>query len=203
MRAQETILLKIENIHLKENPCRITIPAKISKSGYPRTTFITNEAKESIETWLTERNNYTIRAIERTKHLHHNKIKDNRLFPIEPITVNKHWNKLLKKAKLDQKDDTGIRVHHEHTLKQYFMSNIDIQDKRYIDYFTAHLSQLDFGYFKPTEKQLQEQYIKGMKPLLIYTTTEDLTPIKEDIKKLHTRNRPTQIHQWQTNRLHI
>jgi len=56
MRLSEGLALKKQDFHLEENPVRITLPAKITKTKEGRETFVSSEAFEKLKPFLEGKN---------------------------------------------------------------------------------------------------------------------------------------------------
>ena len=58
MRSGEALQLKLSDIDLDSDPVRLDVKAKYVKGGNRRWAFISTEAKEALEEWLTIRDRY-------------------------------------------------------------------------------------------------------------------------------------------------
>ncbi|MCK4902743.1 MAG: tyrosine-type recombinase/integrase, partial [Thermoplasmatales archaeon] len=129
MRIGEIIQLTEDDIKTNENPCRIHIPGNITKNGEMRDTFVTNEAKEAYLQWMNVRKDYLCHIegklnFPQVKGKYRRDKDDPRVFPITYVTCSLRWNKLLKNAKIIDKEtkkgydkNTGRIKLHIHCLR--------------------------------------------------------------------------------------
>lgn len=117
MRISEILQLTPDNIDLSYKPCKIEIYASMSKTNEPRTTFITDETKHALETWLTEKNYL------KTKYKKYQ--RTNKIFPFTYHNANDIWKRLITKAKCTRKNPITKRyTMHIHLLRKYFRTQI-------------------------------------------------------------------------------
>lgn len=204
MRINEVLQIKPEHIDLKHDPPRINIPGSISKTGDPRITFISYEAKEYLEMWLSKiyteedekkreikvslRDIYLKQAIAKTKQKYKTTRKNDAVFPFHYNIAWTRWAYLIKKAKLDDRDPTTNRyVLHIHCLRKYFLSQLKLKIPSIIaEALAGHEEYLDQAYRRYTKQQLAEFYKKGMENVTILETQPDLTGIHEQLKEKDT-----------------
>ncbi len=186
MRVEELTLLKIEDIDLDADPVMISIRGETTKSGNPRVTFISNEAKEALQKWLKVRDDYIAHVRGKTKGLHNKKKEySSEIFPFTTGTARDWWNLLLKKANYDQRDpQTGHRLMHLHTLRAYFRTNLvaggvalDITEA-----LMGHEGYLTKVYRRFSPRQLGEFYKKGVWALQVFEGGGDPKE-KRDLQK--------------------
>ena len=65
-RIDECLKITIPMVDLKHDPVMIKLPGTITKTGDPRITFISNEAKYYLLSWLKIREKYIKSAIRKT-----------------------------------------------------------------------------------------------------------------------------------------
>jgi len=68
MRIGEALQLSPEDIDLTRQPAKVTIRGQHTKSGNPRTTFLSREAVEALKQWLPHRDNYLDAASRKSRH---------------------------------------------------------------------------------------------------------------------------------------
>lgn len=190
MRITEIIQLKPKHIDQEHDPPMIKIPGNISKSGDPRVTFITPEAKEYLLLWLKEREDYIKVASSRTILSRRKNRHDDTIFPFHYSIAHRRWAYLIKKAGLDQKDETTNRyVLHIHCLRKWFLSQLKLSIPVTIaEALAGHEQYLDEAYRRYTKEQLGEYYKKGMENLTVLKTTPDLSEHNDRILQLEKEN---------------
>ncbi|UCF13257.1 MAG: site-specific integrase [Thermoplasmatales archaeon] len=185
MRIDEVLKLKITMVDLKHDPPMVKIPGNITKNGDPRTTFISQEAKAYLEEWLKIRKSYIRTAIKKTGHITKKDVNDDTLFPFSYDVAWTSWNRLLRKAKLDDKDPTTNRyVLHIHCLRKYFLSQMKLSIPAVIpEALAGHEQYLDEAYQRYTIEQLGEYYKRGEQKITILESLPDLTGVHELLKE--------------------
>ncbi|MBN1194706.1 MAG: site-specific integrase [Methanomicrobiaceae archaeon] len=172
MRIGETLLLRMEDIHLDEEPARIAIPGDITKSGDPRTTFISREAAAAVRAWLEVRDKWLTSSVQRNNGLlrYHGKedlVKvidgDDRIFPVHPATLQYSFANALKKAGVDDIDPkTNRRRVHLHQCRKFFRTvmaqriPIDV-----VELLIGHNGYLADAYVRYTEEDLRQHYLQA------------------------------------------
>jgi integrase len=159
-RIGELVALFPEDIHLDENPVRVNFTRSYDVSKPTRTKlftknknkhdgFLTQEAVESYEAYMKEREALFKRAIRvmpkryRPVKITGNKKLDNknineyvqqerRIFPYSDNTVRLIWSNIIKKTDLFRKDSNTNRLTlHPHCLRKFFRSylgNVDLAE---------------------------------------------------------------------------
>lgn len=155
MRVGEALQLKLSDIELEKDPAIIRIRGEYTKTGNPRIAFISNEAKVHVLEWLKIRSNFVRK---------YGKAEDGRIFPFNYDNMTGMWNRALGKTNLDIKDSsTGWSIHHIHTLRKFFRTqmamviSVDIAET-----LMGHEGYLTSAYRRYSEAQLAEFYKKGM-----------------------------------------
>lgn len=189
MRIDEVLKIKPNMMDLEHNPPIIRLPGSITKSGDPRITFITPEAKSYVLEWLKLRKAYIHRAIKRTGHICTKNPDDDRVFPFSYDVAWTRWKYLIKKTGLDQQDETtGRYVLHIHCLRKYFMSQLKLEIPAVIpEALAGHEQYLDEAYRRYTQEQLGEIYKKGMHRLTVFEATPDLADINKQLAEKDER----------------
>jgi len=185
MRIDEVLKIKISMVNLKHDPPMIRIPGHITKNGDPRTTFISQEAKTYLEEWIRIRKSYIKTAIKKTRHICKKDINDDTLFPFSYDVAWHSWNRLLRKANLDDKDPTTNRyVLHIHCLRKYFLSQMKLSIPAVIpEALAGHEAYLDEAYQRYTIEQLGEYYKKAEQQITILESQPDLTEVQESLTR--------------------
>ena len=182
MRIAEILELKECDINMKSNPVMIRVRGETTKSGNPRITFISNEAKEYLEEWMKERENYIDVAIRKTGNLCKKDRKDGTIFPHGYNVAWMRWKSLITKAGFTERDPTTNRyLYHIHTLRKFFESKMAVAGvpKDVYEDMAGHEGYLSGSYRRIDEGELIDAYKKGVKSLLVFETTSD-----ENIKRL-------------------
>ncbi|MBN2602998.1 MAG: site-specific integrase [Candidatus Thermoplasmatota archaeon] len=192
IRINEALQIKVKDIDFKFNPTLINIKASVTKSGYPRTTFITSETTEVIKQWIQFRKQYIKEANKKnySKKNKDNKEDKGRLFPYSYGTAISIWLKLLKKAKFDKRDDTtNFHQYKLHGLRAYFRTQISTEiSQDIIDTLMGHETELTRAYRNITEETLGEQYKKAEHKLTIFESLKDFSELQEEIEIIKKEN---------------
>ncbi len=106
-RVGEILNANISDIHEDKKPVRIYI--RKTKTGEPRTVFITDEAYESLRVWLKVRDEYIRQAGKRVSKLNTTKEMGDKIFPFKLTIIYRAWHRGLRKAGLFGKDSTTGR----------------------------------------------------------------------------------------------
>lgn len=147
-------------------------------SGRLFVTFFSPEAKKAMQEYLTERKNAGERVTAQSPLVTDYNHKG------EFITIeaySKVWNRLLKKAGLNQKTH---RFHtlHIHTLRKYFRSNCVGVDASYRERWMGHKGlYLDESYFKAEENLHLAEYRKAIPHLTIYAIPTEEKKLKAEM----------------------
>jgi integrase len=201
MRVSELMSLVPEDVDLEHEPGMITLRSTYTKTGDPRITFISDEAKELLKLWLipreytddkgikrfeSERDRYLRNSVEKMKGIHGDKPKDDpRIFPVCESLFRHTLLGLLKKTGLTKKSpETGRFEIHVHSFRKFFLSQCKLEIPVTIaEAFAGHRQYLDEAYSRYSREQLAEYYTKAMHRLMVYTQSPDLTELHEDSKK--------------------
>jgi len=135
MREEELCRINIKDFDFESEPVTITIPATISKTKKKRKTFCSIEAKNCLLEWLKLRDEYIKTTRRRAKGLYEyledktgkkvSNISQDRMFPYEPNSPQRWWNRLIKKADFTDKDiNTGYYILHLYTLRKFFITKM-------------------------------------------------------------------------------
>lgn len=191
MRIDEILGLETDDIEFNNDPVKVYVRAEIAKFNKPRICFISNEAKEALLEWLKVRDKYLKSAIGKTKALKEKELNDNTVFCFTYTTAEKMWNRLLRDAKLGQRDrTTGFHRLRIHTLRKFFKTrliNAGIQEAK-VNMLIGQAGYLNDSYLRFTEKDLSDAYKQGVKSLLVFETPVDLTEHDERITQLEKEN---------------
>ena len=190
-RIGEICQIKEQDIDLEFQPGKIEIQGSYTKTGNPRTVYISDEAKEFLKEWLKEKQEYLDRAVkilnfpQYTKNRH-----DDRVFPMHPGVARQKWNRLLRKSGLVDQDNSTSRPYykiHPHVTRKYYRTWMakDL-GKDLTEYFLGHEQGLDAVYRRygddSNKRILGDEYLKGMHNVMIFTTEpQDVKEIKDQL----------------------
>jgi len=178
MRVNEALHLSISDIELDKTPARINIPGKITKSGEPRITFITNETRDAVRAWLKKRDKYLLSVGNRFTG---DRCEDERLFPYIYQTAWVMWRNLIRNAGKNVRDGTTNRYKfHIHSLRKFFRSRLPKTiGVDMTEYLMGHENYLSREYRHYTVEELGKEYLKGAERLLVFETPADTTDLHE------------------------
>jgi len=191
MRINEIMSLEPDDIDFKHVPTKVYVKGSTSKFGKARICFISDEAKNSILEWLKVRDKFLIGAINKCNRknnpITHKNPDNKQVFPFTYMTAVNIWHRLLKEVGLADKDKTtGFYRLHIHTLRKFYKTrllNIGIQES-IVRKLMGQEDPLSNSYDRFTEDELGKAYQKGVKELLIFETSPDLTETNKEIKDL-------------------
>ena len=192
MRIGEILQLLPEDVILKHDPPMINIRAEYTKTGAPRTVFISNEALEALEAWYNKRDSWIETATKKLGAIRiYDYSKDPRIFPIHRSMCSVMWNNMLRKANLDERDlTTGTRKLHIHTLRKYFRTNLTYAGMPLdvVEALMGHSGYLTDAYQRYSIEQLAEMYKKAVNSISIFEDEVGLDNIQEEQKILKEEN---------------
>jgi len=181
MRIGEALQITREDVDLKMEPCKIQLRGEYTKTREPRITFISSEAKERVQEWLTVKQAYIDTAVKKS-HWYEKQASDPRVFPFSNVTFYIMWNRALKKAGLHKPDPSTNRATlHPHTLRKFFRAKLGLViPVDVVEALMGHGEYLTEVYRKypDPEKTLREYYVKGVNSLLVFTDAENLTEMQ-------------------------
>jgi integrase len=192
-RIGEACEIKLENVRLTKDieqyPTRIWIPAHITKTKVPRYVFVSSETTEKLRIWID--------SGKRQAFLNkHNAIKNkqsDKLFPYHSSNARKMWNNAVRNAGFDGKDSaTGRNLCHPHVLRKIFRTKMaSAIGVDYTEFLLGHKGgYLGESYFKPTEAETADRYLKGEHVLHIFKTGIDPSKVEhleKEVDRLHEK----------------
>jgi len=200
MRIGEACKIKLNDI--KELP-KIKIRAEYTKSGNSRIVFVSPEATEAINEWKEQRKDYLRVAVTRLNCVKPRidgkkperiikSLDDDRVFPYATSTARVMWNRLIRKAGLDERDpSSGYHSLHVHCLRKYFSGNMNVagMPSDIVESLIGHEDKLKRIYNLYTVEQLEEIYNKYVNKICIseaYDTDERINDLNEQAKEKDT-----------------
>ena len=186
-RIGETLDLTMADIHLDEEPVRIEIPGDITKSGDPRTTFISREAAAAIRAWFGVRDEWIRSSANRNKGLlrYHGQEARPRsgeeahlIFPARATTIQASFWGALEKAGVDDRDPkTNRRQIHLHQCRKYFRTaaaqRIPVDA---VELMMGHEGYLSDAYVRYSLDELRQYYVQA-EPVLCVGVSDDLAGV--------------------------
>lgn len=192
MRVNECLKVTIPMVRMNNDPVLIKLPGSITKTGDPRITFITDEAKHYLEAWLRIRQKYIDTAIKKTQHLCKKQYEDNRVWPFTYDVVWTCFNRLTAKIGIDERDqETKQKRHivHPYSLRKFFLSQMKLDVPAVIpEALAGHEKYLDESYRRFSPEELGAYYKKAEARLTILGSTPDLSGLHSDIEALKKEN---------------
>lgn len=190
MRIGECLRLKLSDI----NETKINIRGEYTKTGNPRVSYISDEAKEYLNEWLKVRQKYLVEASARSvvrpqyiKPFKGKSIEDDRIFPFDANTAHAIWNNALKKSLNGEMQQVGMikrYLIHPHVLRKFFRSRmatlipVDI-----VEALMGHEGYLTDVYRRYSQEDLLNYYKKGEESVLIFSNiSEAVAKIKKDVE---------------------
>lgn len=191
MRPCELIGIVPGDLHLHHDPPYINLREEITKNHVSRYVFITYEARDSLQAWIRERDTWLERAARKMKNLKtvEKTTDDDRVFPMTVNHITITFNRILKNAQLDERDQNTkrkIRTLHTYTTRKYFRSYLTpaiAGGSDIVHALMGHDEYLDSAYRRYNLEQLSKMYKDAMKSIAIYDRQSDLSGIQQDMKE--------------------
>jgi len=192
MRIGEALQLQPEDLDLTVNPAKIQLRGSYTKTGDPRITFMSEEARETLLAWLKVKEDYIKGAVKKS-HFYLKNPDDTRIFPFSSPTFYLGWNRALHKAGLHKRDPSTQRATlHPHVLRKFFRAKLGLViPVDVVEALMGHGEYLTEVYRKYPDpaKTLREEYVKGVHALLVFGSSEQ----SGELKKLEDRNTQLQL----------
>jgi len=186
-RADETCNILLSDVN---GDC-VNIRNEIAKGGHGGKVYLTIEAREFMDVWLKERDDYIRIADARMKplvkkcHAKKRPVKDERLFAISYTSLNKKW------ARLYDAVDGGTGKYHRdntiHSCRKYFRTHAAAT--MHPDLVTGLMRQtgyLDSTYVRMTDEEKRAQFHKGEAALYVTRADHRIQGSKlDDLQRLN------------------
>lgn len=190
-RLEELLDIRMEDLELKYKYPRFRIRHDDSKNGKQAKKRCSREAKQWINRYYTEREQWLETKNNRSKGRGNTGIEGT-LFPMSKQNAIDKWNNALKKADLNEIDtQSGLHRRISHTLRKYFRKQCKkAGEELFGKWMSNHDRNVDNTYIYDNcdQKEIDEIYSKCEKELLIFETTdttdENILKLKEQIDKL-------------------
>ena len=196
MRIGEALQIELDDINMETTPFYIHIRGYYTKNGMQRDTFISKEAKTTLDEWLKVRESYLISAQNRNKGFIKNgkgnkkSLDDNRVFPFSYSVVEQLWkNALTKSENLSYDKNTGRKQLRIHQLRKFFRSQLALGcPVEIVEALLGHEGYLTSEYRRYTKAQMGEHYLKH-EHLLNITMPQDIKKMQSEFKNELNNNR--------------
>jgi integrase len=185
-RIGETCQLKMSDINLEADPPEVNIRNEYTKGGIGgRVMWFSYEARDVIREWHKER---LTKRKHGPDHAYFDKVS---VFNIDEPGLQRMWNISLRRAdgncvppilaKRDPSSKMRIHVYHVHTLRKFFITNMQLGGVPdiYWQTWVAHTGYLGGSYSRPSNATLREVYKKYM-PLV---TIQELSSGQKDTEE--------------------
>lgn len=205
MRVGEALQITFKDIDFDKNPVLIELRKEITKGGFPRITFISEEATKYLQEWLKVRGEYMDKYIIPTLNLTgvRKNVNDNRLFPIDGKTAWKWFRRMLVSSGYTQKARGNPKrfAFHIHSLRKYFRTNMPTggMSVDMTETVLGHMGYLTSEYRRYNDKQLSESYNDSQHAVTVFGSGISA----KDMKGIQTENeiRKQDINDLQEKRL--
>jgi integrase len=170
-RIGETVQLKISDLDLNHDPVVINVRGEYTKTGDPKITFISHEAKEFLEVWL------------KNKDLVYPKGAKDRVFPFSPQNAELILVNGLKRIDMDKQDSSTHRMLiHCHVFRKYFNTTMKSKGcpEDVVEALLGHKEGVKRIYGKYSIDQLSELYKKAEPFLTVMSDQEELIKLKQE-----------------------
>lgn len=183
MRIGEALRLEERDLELDKEPMRINIRGEYTKTGNPRLTFTSSEAKEQVKEWLRLKPTYIENA---NKKPYNKKPKDDpRVFPFLQSTAYMIYINALNKAGLSEKDaSTERNTRHLHTLRKFFRTRLGaVVPVDIVESLMGHEGYLTEVYRRYSVDDLAEYYRKGEHALAVFGNGVEVGKVKAELEE--------------------
>jgi integrase len=200
--VEELGMLTVEAVEEVEGHTREIEGRKLGNSnGAGYFTFITPEARKTLEEYLATRENLRLQD-----PLFAGETKMNGKAMSKWVhNISRQWRRLVKKASLDRKINNHSWTElHLHTLRKFFQTNCKLAGCRadFVDFWMGHHpvrqdEYLNDSYFRPEMKSHTAEYRKAVESLTVFemgslanvtaqlkTKDEEIKELKESVAKL-------------------
>lgn len=178
MRIGEAMQLKLDDLDLENN--KATVRAEYTKTGNSRIAFFSDECKEYLKEWLSQRDNYLKTKNGRTPEEYETNMDDGRLFPFTLHNAYAVWRIALKKTDNDKRDKSTDRYTvHPHVLRKFFRTRMaTLIPVDVVEALMGHEGYLTEVYRRYTQEDLKEFYKQGEQSVTVVGSA-DIMEMKE------------------------
>lgn len=180
MRISEALGLTLADVDLSASPCRLTLPGRITKTGAPRTSYISGEARIELAQWLQVRDRYLVSSQQRNAGLvaaglsRPRPLDDPHVFPFSVRTAQEMWvNSLTAAGQLNRDPDTGRLTRSFHGLRKFYLSQSKLVIPAEIpEMLAGHSRYLSDAYRRYSDQELADYYHQAEAQLTILAPPE-------------------------------
>lgn len=220
MRMGEALNLEEDDFYFDEDPVRVELRDTYTKTGEPRTCYISREAADAVKLWLTQRDDYLLYKIKVTGNVYKKEkyTPDNpTVFAMSQQAAIRQFNDTLLRAgycdrdkdgnKIPRKDkQTGRSPIHLHQFRKVFRTtmaggesekgnSLDITER-----ILGHSGYLTKSYVVLTDEEIKDFYKQNERLLYVYTPvmvespdTKRLQEIEAELIRLREENAALRI----------
>lgn len=180
-RIGEILAITPNDINFTVRPTTISIKkglvgkeiTQTTKTKQRTITFISDEAKESLQAWMKERDTYLQHAMNKS-NFHKKNPNDDRVFPMGYDNALYIWKKLIQREGIDNKfkgkdPKTRRDLCHPHILRKFHHSYLG--DSTLADYLEGHSTMMTRAYQKKKQEDLAQDYLNLMHNVTIFENT--------------------------------
>lgn len=160
LRIGEVLQLRLDDLYLDENPCRVEVRGCTAKNGLSRRTFISREAVGAVRAYLCVRDAQIDRLHSKA---HSRELHDlEQLFPHQYRNESRYYAEAIDAAGFGQRDArTGRRMLHVHSARKWYLT----QAKKsahpdFVEGWAGHSGYLASAYHRPSLEEEREEYLK-------------------------------------------
>jgi integrase/FtsZ-binding cell division protein ZapB len=188
MRPGEAHHLTFSDIDMEQNPWRIFLKAKATKTGKKRWTYLSHQAKAELEAWMGYREQFIQDKLNysKDKEAYLEKTKS-LIFPFGYGKFMQLWKAALEKSSLLKIDEsTGRLTIRPHNLRKYFRTRGKWLDKDIPAFFQGHIRGVKNIYvrYDEVEEVVREAYIAAIPSLTIGEGFGDTEAVQKLEKKI-------------------
>ena len=197
-RPAEPLSLKLCDLEEDGELLKVNIPAKSTKTGRKRWTYITPEARQSLELWSESRERFIesklqSKTINATRQRYWENSRD-KIFPFTYNNANQVWKNALKRAGLFSQDSKTNRVSIRlHNLRKYFSTRGNWNNNDITDFLQGHISGIRAVYarYDQAEQKVKEAYLVAIPSLTIeeYADSGKVEKLESQIAESELKSR--------------
>jgi integrase len=174
-RVGEVLKLRPADLDLDAEPARVHFRRGTTKTKKGRVSFMTAEAVDTLRAWMAVRDEYIPTAAAKMAGLVNTgfapakRTEDDRLFPFEPSSFYRGFNRAVEKAGLFERcEETGRAKVRAHGFRKFFRTYLgmaagpDVAEK-----LMGHEGYLAGAYVRLTEEDLARAYEENCHVLMV------------------------------------
>ena len=189
VREGTFVRLKIGNVDFGtyKDVAIVNVPSEISKGHVRYVTFLTPEAKRTLQQYLEVRRRMGEQVADESPLIGRNvKNKEGKIEfkTITPRAVRKRWQTLLEKTGKAERPRKWHTLH-LHTLRKFFRTNLENAgvSASFRERLMGHKGEyLDASYFRPQIEELLNNYMKAIPNLTIMEQVDETQMLKRQAR---------------------